>query len=215
MGVANQGVFGAWQKRVGNVVGRIVQGRNIYSIYQPQVSNPQTQAQQTNRSAFSVMAEFVSQSLAAIRVGFRNLDGYKKGSAYSSALGYNLTKAKAISGTYPNLEVNYNKVVVSEGGVDLPYDPSGTVADGELTVSWADNSGQGDALATDKAALFLFNTTQKKSVFAVTDSKRSDRTAKISVPTAWTGDTAVGYLFMVREDKGVNSMSTYVGSYTL
>ena len=215
MGVANQGVFGAWQKRVGNVVGRIVQGRNIYSIYQPQVSNPQTQAQQTNRSAFSVMAEFVSQSLAAIRVGFRNLDGYKNRSAYSSALGYNLTKAKAISGTYPNLEGNYNKVVVSEGGVDLPYDPSGSVADGELTVTWADNSGQGDALATDKAALFLFNTTQKKSVFAVTESKRSDRSAKISVPTTWTGDTAVGYLFMVREDKGVNSMSAYVGSYTL
>lgn len=215
MGVANQGVFGAWQKRVGNVVGRIVQGRNIYSIYQPQVSNPKTQAQQTNRSAFSVMAEFVSQSLAAIRVGFRNLDGYKKGSAYSSALGYNLTKAKAISGTYPNIEVNYNKVVVSEGGVELPYDASGTVADSTLTVTWADNSGQGDALATDKAALFLFNTTQKKSVFAVTDSVRSDRTAKISFPAAWTGDTAVGYLFMVREDKGVNSMSAFVGSYTL
>lgn len=215
MGIANQGVFGAWQKRVGNVVGRIVQGRNIYSIYQPQVSNPQTQAQQSNRSAFSVMAEFVSQSLAAIRVGFRNLDGYKKGSAYSSALGYNLTKAKAVGGVYPNLEVNYSKVVVSEGGVDLPYDPSGSVADSELIVTWADNSGQGDALATDKAALFLFNTTQKKSVFAVTDSTRADRSAKISVPTAWTGDNAVGYLFMVREDKGVNSMSAYVGTYTL
>lgn len=215
MGVANQGVFGAWQKRVGNVVGRIVQGRNIYSIYQPQVNNPKTQAQQSNRSAFSVMAEFVSQALAAIRVGFRNLDGYKKGSAYSSALGYNLTKAKAVGGVYPNLEVNYNKVVVAEGGVDLPYDPSGSVADGEFTVTWADNSGQGDALATDKAALCLYNSTQKKCVFAVTESKRSDRSAKISVPPAWTGDTAVGYLFMVREDKGVNSMSTYVGTYTL
>ena len=47
MGKANQGVFGAWTKRVGNVVGRVIQGVNVYSIYQPNVSNPRTELQQS------------------------------------------------------------------------------------------------------------------------------------------------------------------------
>lgn len=214
MGKANQGIFGGWTKKVGNVVGRIVQGQNVYSIYQPNVSNPRTQEQQQNRAKFTVLSRFMSAMLPALRLGFRNLDGYERGSAYSAAIGYN-SKLNVVSGTYPNYEILTNNVIISEGTVALPYDPSGSVADSELTVTWADNSGEGDAEASDIAVAVLYNTNRDLCVVGGLTNKRSDRSTKVTVPAAWTGDTAVAYLFMMRERNRTNSKSVYIGSYTL
>lgn len=211
MGKANQGIFGGWTKKVGNVVGRIVQGQNVYSIYQPNVSNPRTVEQQQNRAKFTVLSRFMSAMLPALRLGFRNLDGYERGSAYSSALGYN-SKLNIITGSYPNYEILYNRAVISEGTVALPYDASGSAEDNEYTASWADNSGQGDAEASDIAVVVLYNATRKVCVLGEQTSKRSDRTAKATIPTEWTGDSGNAYLFMMRERNHTNSMSMHLGT---
>lgn len=213
MGKANQGIFGGWTKKVGNVVGRIVQGQNVYSIYQPNVSNPRTEEQQQNRAKFTLLSRFMSAMLPALRLGFRNLDGYERGSAYSAALGYN-SKLNIVTGVYPNYEILVNKAVISEGSVALPYDPSGSFADGEYTATWADNSGQGDAEASDIAVVVAYNQQRKVCVVGVQTAKRSDRSAKVSIPTEWTGDTGNAYLFMMRERNRTNSMSVHLGMVT-
>ena len=213
MGKANQGIFGGWTKKVGNVVGRIVQGQNVYSIYQPNVSNPRTLEQQENRAKFTLLSRFMSAMLPAIRLGFRNLDGYTRGSAYSAALGYN-SKLNIVGGTYPNYEVVVNKAIISEGSVALPFNASGSAEGGEYTASWADNSGQGDAEASDIAVVVLYNKTRGVCVVGDQTSKRSDRTAKASIPTEWTGDTGNAYLFMMRERNRTNSMSQHLGALT-
>lgn len=213
MGKANQGIFGGWTKKVGNVVGRIVQGQNVYSIYQPNVSNPRTVEQQQNRSKFTLLSRFMSTMLPAIRLGFRNLDGYERGSAYSAALGYN-SKLDIVSGVYPNYEILVNKAIISEGSVVLPYDPSGSASEGEYTATWADNSGQGDAEASDVPIVVLYNATRGECVVGERTNKRSDRTTKVTIPTAWVGDTGHAYLFMMRERNRTNSMSTYLGTLT-
>lgn len=213
MGKANQGIFGGWTKKVGNVVGRIVQGQNVYSIYQPNVSNPRTVEQQQNRAKFTLLSRFMSAMLPAIHLGFRNLDGYERGSAYSAALGYN-SKLNIVTGTYPNYEILVNKAIISEGTVALPYDPSGSSSEGEYTASWADNSGQGDAEASDIAVVVLYNQQRKVCVVGAQTAVRSDRSAKVTIPTAWTGDTGNAYLFMMRERNRTNSMSTHLGMLT-
>lgn len=213
MGKANQGIFGGWTKKVGNVVGRIVQGQNVYSIYQPNVSNPRTVEQQQNRAKFTLLSRFMSAMLPAIRLGFRNLDGYESGSAYSAALGYN-SKLNIVGGSYPNYEILVNKAVISEGSVALPYDPSGSASEGEYTATWADNSGQGDAEASDIAVVVIYNQTKGECVVGERKDKRSDRTTKVSIPTAWVGDMGNAYLFMMRERNRTNSMSTHLGSLT-
>lgn len=213
MGKANQGIFGGWTKKVGNVVGRIVQGQNVYSIYQPNVSNPRTLEQQQNRAKFTLLSRFISSMLPAVRLGFRNLDGYAHGSAYSAALGYN-SKLNIVGGSYPNYEIVVNKAIISEGSVALPFDPSGSASDGEYTASWADNSGQGDAEASDIAVVVLYNQTNPACVVSELTSKRSDRMAKVTIPTAWTGDTGNAYLFMMRERNRTNSMSKHLGTLT-
>lgn len=215
MGKASQGVFGFWRGKVGNVVGRVRQGQNVYSIYQPSVANPRTPAQVTGRSKFTLISQLISTLLGFIKVGFASLDGYVRGSAFSSAVGLNLKTEGIVTGTYPNLEIDYSKVKVSDGKIDLPFNPSGSAEGNILTVSWADNSGRGDALATDKAMVLAYNSSTNECVFDLAVADRSARTGTLTMPTVWSGDTVEVWLAMERPDTKEVSDSTYLGSFTL
>lgn len=214
MGKANQGVFGAWTKRVGNVVGRVIQGVNVYSIYQPNVSNPRTEAQQGQRAQFTLLTKFFSTMTAFLRTSWKSLDGYKHGSAFSSAVGWNL-KNGAVTGSYPNFSIAMNKVKVSDGNIALPYNAGATAESNTLIFTWADNSGRGDALATDEVMVVVYNPTTQESIFSTRIAVRSERTAELVCPTAWSGNQVHVYLAMQRESTGECSDSTYIGDFTL
>lgn len=215
MGKEYQGVFGNWSGKVGNVVGRIREGRTVLAIYQPIVTNPQTDAQQSARMKFRLLSKFFSSILSATQVGFRKLDGYKMGSAYSSAVGYNLKKSPSVfSGTYPNISLLYNVVQIAEGTVELPFNPSGSIDSGSAQVSWSDNSGLGNAKADDKMCFCMYNPAKNQAIY-VEQGIRSDRNASFAVPTAWTGDAAETYMFCVRPETLEASNSFYLGSFTI
>lgn len=215
MGKEYQGVFGNWSGKVGNVVGRIREGRTVLAIYQPIVSNPQTVAQQSARLKFRLLSKVFSTCLSGIQVGFKKLDGYKMGSAYSSAVGYNLKKTPSVfSGTYPNISVAYNNLSVAEGTVELPFNPSASIDGGEVQCSWSDNTGLGNAKADDKMCFLMFNPAKNQAIY-VEQGIRSDRNAAFTVPTAWTGDAAETWLFCMRPENDEASNSFYLGSLNI
>lgn len=215
MGKASQGVFGFWRGKVGNVVGRVRQGQNVYSIYQPSVANPRTPAQLTGRSKFTLISQFISAVLGFIRVGFAGLDGYVRGSAFSSAVGLNLKTEGITTGVYPNLQLDYSKMKVSDGKIDLPFNPSGSAEGNTLSLTWADNSGRGDALATDKVIVLAYDSTTNESVFDLTVADRSARTGTVTLPTQWSGDSVEVWMAMQRPTTKDVSDSAYLGSFTL
>lgn len=186
----------------------------MYSIYQPVVANPKTQAQMSHRTAFALLSGVVKNILGFVKVGFANLDGYERGSAFSAAVGYNL-KRNGISGTYPNQEVDFENLVVAEGGIDLPFSPTGDLDSGTVTVTYADNTGRGDAEATDEVMLLLYSEPLKQAVYSTNAAIRSARTASIEVPSTWTGTGKIHcYMAMRRPSSKECSMSVYIGNYT-
>lgn len=215
MGIANQGVFGSWRKRVGNVVGRILQGQNVYSIYQPNVANPRTQAQQENRTKFTLIAKFMAVMTGFLRTSFAKLDGYAHGSAYSAAVGYNAKIDGIVSGVYPNYEIDPTKVILSEGSVDLPFNPSATAEGTTLTCTWADNSGRGNALADDSVMVVVYSKDENVAVYDVKLASRSERNGVLTLPSAWTGQSVDAWIAMRRDTTGECSISSYLGSFTL
>lgn len=214
MGKANQGVFGNFTGKVGNVVGRVRDGRNVYAIYQPVVNNPQTLPQMRTRQQLQLIAQFCSKCLGFITKGFSDLDGYKYGSPYSSCVGKNLKEGSAISGTYPNQAVAFDKVLLSYGTLDNPYTPTATAENGELSVGWTDNSGLGNAEATDKVMLLAYNSSKHQSVYNVSAGARSDRSATLVLPATWSGDSIEGYMAMYKDAKRMASKSIHLGSFT-
>lgn len=215
MGVCDQGVFGAWRNKVGNVVGRVRQGRNIYAIYQPQVANPRTPGQLRYRRIFTAMSQLAHNILPIVRIGFASLDGYRYGSAYSSFIGFNIKSREAY--VYDDatgvVRPKYDKLVVSVGSLPLGVNMTGTLDGSEVSVTWADNSGSGTAAAADVCYIAVYNPTKVASIYVGT-AKRSERAASIECPAAWSGDTVEAWAFF-RSEKGECSETRYLGSFNL
>lgn len=211
------GITANFYGKVGNVVGRIRQGRTIMSIYQPKVLNPKTPSQELARRKFALLTGLFKCFSGFLRTSFRDLDGYKTGNPFSAAIGYNfrLSPSVFVGSSAANVAISYPNVQVSQGAVDLPYSPSCTVDGTDATFTWADNSGMGNALATDKVMVVVLNPTKNAAVSNIELADRNERNATFSLPTAWSGDEVQVWLAMRRADNSVCSDSIHLGAFPL
>lgn len=211
MGKCNQGVFGNWVKRVGNVVGRVVNGQNIYSIYQPNVSNPQTDTQQQIRTKFRMLCKLGSVIASFLKLGLLGSKG--DGTWLSRFISVNFDKG--VTGTWPEFELNYPKLILSQGNVDLPYNPAAQLQGSDINITWTDNSGIGNAQDNDKVMFVVFNKDKIQSIADTEAADRSSRQASYSLPASWNGDTVYVYFAMYRTKDKVASTSLFLGQFSV
>jgi len=214
MGLCDQGIFGAWRNKVGNVVGRVRQGRNVYAIYQPQVDNPKSFHQLRYRRTFSAFSKLAHNLLPILRIGFASLDGYRYGSAFSSFIGYNIKYAYySYDDIVGVVEIIYDTITLSVGNVPLPLSPIASLDGSDFNVRWTDNTGESAAAADDVAYVCVYNPAKSTSIY---DGKytRIEQFAVIQMPAAWSGDVVKAWLFM-RDAKGNCSESRFLGSFNL
>lgn len=125
------------------------------------------------------------------------------------------TLRNVITGTYPNHSIDYSKAMVARGSLALPLNIQKLNNDGEIAVSWLDNSGTANALDTDFAMLLAYNANKEEALYDMTQSCRGDEGTSITYPSNWVGDTVHIYLAFVSEDGTLVSDSVYVGSETI
>ena len=207
------GAFANYYGKVGNVIARIRQGRTILSIYQPNVHNPRTEAQVAQRTDFGLITKFLSPLSQILKYGFHSLDGYKTGNYFSAAVGYNLNH-NVLTGEGQNREVDASKTYLAEGRIDLPYSPSATADGTTLSLTWADNSGMGDAQADDKVMVAALNGMKGQAITNVEVATRADRNGTMQLPSAWTGDNVDVWMVMRRGEYDCSN-STHLATLPL
>ena len=123
----------------------------------------------------------------------------------------------AVTGSYPNYALDYTEVMVSKGGLTQVTGAAvnWTAAQSKLTFNWTDNSGVGNALATDKAMPFIYNKTKNETIYNTAGATRTTHTMDVTVPNNWAGDKVEVYLGMVSEDGALVADSIYFGELTL
>lgn len=211
MGKCSQGVFGMWTKKVGNVVGRVVDGVNVYSIYQPNVSNPNTQAQQQTRSKFTLLTQYLSLANNFAKMGVSNIR--KSGTWLSLLIGRNF--ATGTTGVWPNYSIDYSKIKFAFGNVDNAYNTAAQVQGNDMSFSWTDNSGIGTAEEDDTFCFLVINTDKEAAIYDTEAGTRMNRQASVSLPTSWTGDTVEVYSYFRRVKGDEVSDSLYLGNFQL
>lgn len=214
MGKQYGGLFANWYGKVGNVVGRIRQGRTIVSIYQPNVSNPKTDAQIAQRERFTLLAKPLAVVSGFLKVGFHNLDGYQTGNYYSAAIGYNMRIPDIFDEVGNVTTLDLTKMSVSNGSIDLPYTPQVTADGTTLSITWADNSGMGDAQASDEVMILAYNPDKNACAYNTAIAQRSERNASLALPAIWSGDTVHVYMAM-RRGEYIVSNSTHLAVLSL
>lgn len=210
-----QGYLGAQIGKLGNAVGRTWKGRSVMAVYQPNVANPRTEAQQKNRAKFSRAGKLASAFLNAILVGM----GY-------AAKQYRLTEGNVfvkqnydeITANSPDdVTVNYSGLKVSEG--NLPEVSFGQVNFGtsqHLQISCPITGGVDQPGADDDDNVYLVAYCPEKNQAVLgSPAKRDAASVSVNVPAAWDGMDIHVYGFAVSNPllpKKRTSATTYCGT---
>ena len=74
----------------------------------------------------------------------------------------------------PDFGVDYSKVMVSKGSLELPLNIQLLNNEGEVALSWGDNSGVGNASDTDFAMPLVYNANKRVAIYDMVSSCRGD-----------------------------------------
>jgi hypothetical protein len=211
MGKINQGVYGGVSGKLGNLIGASWKGINYLRIKPAKVANPRTLGQRIQRAMFLVTLRFLQPLGDFLKIGFKNYAS--KMSPFNSAMSFNIQNA--ISGEYPDFVIDYPGALVSRGNLTPAANPEAesTIA-GQVSFTWDDNSGDGDAEATDKALLVVYNPTKKNAVVSTQGAERSAGEQVVNVPANYSGGTVHTWIAFLSA-AGQVSNSVYAGEVVI
>ena len=116
MGKIKQGILGGFSGTVGTVIGGNWKGVDYMRGKAASYTDKQSQAQLVQRAKFSLMSKFLAPLSAYLQVTFAKVALKKTG--INAAFSYNI--ANAIMGTYPAFDVDFSKLLVSNGTLTGP-----------------------------------------------------------------------------------------------
>lgn len=211
MGTIKQGILGGFSGKVGTVIGGSWKGISYMRSQAQSIKNPRTDGQLSQRSKFALALDFLKPLTDVVRTGFKLYSN--KQTAFNAAMSYTL--ANAISGDYPDYELNFASALISRGSLTSATSGAATSANGSVTVTWGDNTGVGTAKATDKALIAVLNADKGEAVTVSAGEARSTATQTVSVPADWVGEEVQVYLGFISADAKEVANSVYLGAVSI
>lgn len=190
MGEIKQGILGGFSGRVGTVVGSSWKNVSYMRALAISVSNPRTPKQQNQRGKFALCMNFLTSITPYVRTGYRLFA--QDHTPFNAAMSYLLRHA--ITGSAPNLKVDYKRAMVARGSLMPVFNAVASSANGKVSFTWKDNSGQGDALGTDLAMPLVYNKVKGEAIYTLSAATRKDAKAELELPDSWADDALAVYL---------------------
>lgn len=217
MAIYNAGYLSPIRKKLGNAVGRKWRTLDVLAVYQPFVSNPNTNAQQLVRCRFGGAATLSNALKRALLVGFA---GICKGTKVPERSMFIKKNWGSIHCDTPGtVTFDYTEMVIAEGA--LPECQFGNASFAEplqVAVSMTDTSDIDGADSHDKVYLAVYDMESGTAVFSDGRNTRADESVSVNVPAYWNGHRVHVWGFAVgngTDNKGVISNSRYLGSGTI
>ena len=154
---------------------------------------------------------FLRPIISYLNVGFKSYAN--KQSAYNAGMSYNVNNA--VTGTFPDFEIDYPNVLVSRGSLLGAEGATATAAADSISFAWTDNSGVSNALGADMAMPLAFNISKGQAVFKTNGAERSTEAEVLTIPASWSGDDVEVYLGFVSKDGLLVASSAYLGQKTI
>lgn len=208
MGKLVGGPFGMLHGRVGNLVAYVLKGQNVMRQI-GRSEKPLTLARKANCEKMTVVNRFLQPALAFIQVGFRFEAAGTNRNAYNGAVSYN--KMNALQGEYPNISMDYSKVLVSKGNLAVAKQAQIERTEEGLVFTW-DTSDIPIEQKNDRAMLLVSFPELGEVGYHPSGSKRSE--GKDLLPIDWNCKDArmEAYISFVNPEGTKVSDSVYVGS---
>lgn len=216
MAIYNAGYLSPIRKKLGNAVGRKWRTLDVLAVYQPFVSNPNTNAQQLVRTRFAAAAHLAMAFATAIKIGFKGICDGTKVPQRSMFIKKNWG---CITASGPGEStVSYTDLVIAEGG--LPECQFGNLDFTEplqVKVPMTDTSELPGTNGSDKVYLYAYSPEAGAGMMGDVVT-RADDEVKVEVPSYWNGHRVHVWGFAVgagASNAGRISPSRYLGAGTI
>ncbi|SEB05937.1 DUF6266 family protein [Pedobacter hartonius] len=161
----------------------------------------------------ALISTFISGAKKLVNIGFNNKKNVN--AAFQSAVKYNL--AHAITGTKPNFEINYPKIVISQGNREMAWS-SRIIAEKKdtVTISWEiPDTVKLREIGNDNAFILCYDVSSQRAVISDNCTSRSALSYTRKLTAGSSGHLIHAYIFFVSPDQKSVSRSDYVGSIVL
>src|SRR5690606_8313709 len=197
MGTFSKGILGGFSGKVGNVVGARWRGKDIMRSLPHKRTYLPTPAQMEQRDKFKTAVLFLTPIKPLVSALFGKPQDDK--STFNLATGYHI-KYALLPGGPDAYVMDYPKVLFSKG--DLRGIANGAVAanDLDLTITWNDNSGQGNASASDELVVVVYSEALNLFETAVPAGTRDVQTITMGMPAYWAGEAVQVWATFVTDD---------------
>ncbi|WP_432712090.1 DUF6266 family protein [Pedobacter sp.] len=210
MGTLKNGVFGGVNGSVANLVSYQLNGQHVIrSKPQPKKKQP-SRKQYTNQGKWKLTTTFIKGMDGFAKPG---LSPFAKGTTLNwHNLAMKFNRLHAVKGNYPDLEIDYSKVVLSKGPLLPAENPAAQWVEHGLKITWDKDSTLGWPEMNDQVMLLAYAVGQKKYFTVLNGEKRSNGWDTIEIPANLRHDRFELYLYFIADDRLQASDTQYIGS---
>ncbi|WP_316746865.1 DUF6266 family protein [Pedobacter gandavensis] len=211
MGNLNNGLFGAFNGRVGNLVGYTLHGKNVIRMIGHTTKSP-TLPKLANYQKMTVVNEFLVRMQDFIKLGFQHEVIGTDRNTYNEALSYN--KKHALTGEYPNISIDYPKAMLSKGSLRPADQPGISKPDSRLGIEfkWEMPEKMLTGHRNDRAMLLIYFPESKTSYSSLSGARRHEGTDTLYIDGNLYGAQMEAYITFISPGGEEISDSVYAGS---
>lgn len=209
MAIAENGPGGHHRGRLGNVVYYTLNGRNVTRTIGVS-DKPFTEAQLQQQLITKIRSELLHDLLDFINTGFSIEKIPTKDNGFNMAVKNNLT---IIKGTFPELEVTFNELLLSKGPLKPAQNWSVTPTRAGLEYSWDTDPEMAWPDTTDQVMLLAYFPKQRKVFYTLFGNTRSSGADTLEIPPSLIDEPMETYMSFISADRKKLSDSIYTGSF--
>lgn len=210
MGVSKNGFNGLVTGKIGATYYYVRYGKQEMRAAS-HINKPKTENQLAVMQRMSVLSQIFKLLKLYLRVGFE-LAGIEKGdSANNCARSYNLKHA--IKGEYPDQEIDYPALRLSEGNLALPLNASVESTAEGFRFTWDYDQQDPNGSPYDRTMLMVYfpDHDQPRFFQMISGAERSECEELLKVTPTMKGHYAETYISFLTDDRSTISNSVYTG----
>lgn len=218
MATFKKGILGGFSGLVGTVIGSTWKDQDVMKSRPKKSSKARVQSQLDQQSKFALVTKFLKLAKGVVDLGYAA--DTTSMSASNAAVAYHLENA--ILGASPNFTLNFSKVILTKGDLELASNIKVVAAAGRsLNFTWEalenlyDDDPSKQALRdTDRIRFLYYNPTLKKTLFSTVRGARSANAGTGVLSSTVIGGPCHLWIFFQSDDSKKISDSYYMGLVT-
>lgn len=210
MAVVKKGPMKGFSGKLGDLVFYQNKGKTIVRPLGVYTKAP-TNGQKTVRAKCKLLADFLRPLKNVVKLGYGIVETGLKDNAYNQAVSYHYTNA--ITGVYPDFEIDYSKVLLCSGQMPVEPEIKVTLTDLGLKFEWPTENSLPGTHWTDQAILIACAPASSKAMYFLGAARRNQGTDHLPLRSIPRGQLLETYLAFVSDDRSSISDSIPTGRF--